>query len=235
MAIYGELHAHSTFSFLDGASDPEELVIEATRLELSALALTDHHGLYGVVRFAEAARAAGLATVFGAEVSIDGGERTGVPDPSGEHLVILARSPEGYRELSTLLSDGHLARGDKGVPAITAEMVSRSADWTVLTGCRKGPVTRALENHGPRAAGRVLDQWRDRLGDRLVMEIWDHGYAQDRVRNDALVELALERRMRIVATGNVHYATPQEFRRAQLMAAIRSRRTLDEPFGVPTV
>jgi len=231
MAIYGELHAHSTFSFLDGASDPEELVIEAARLELSALALTDHHGLYGVVRFAEAARAAGLATIFGAEVSIDGGERSGVPDPSGDHLVVLARSPEGYRELSTMLSDGHLARGDKGVPVITADMVSRAADWTVLTGCRKGPITRALEAHGPRAAGRVLDEWRERLGDRLVMEIWDHGYAQDRVRNDALVELALARQMRIVATGNVHYATPSEFRRAQLMAAIRSRRTLDELEG----
>ena len=58
MVTYGELHAHSGFSFLDGASDPEELVVEATRLKLSGLALTDHHGFYGVVRFAEAARAA---------------------------------------------------------------------------------------------------------------------------------------------------------------------------------
>ncbi len=67
MATYAELHAHSGFSFLDGASDPEELVAEAVRLGLSGLALTDHHGLYGVVRFAEAARALGLPTIFGAE------------------------------------------------------------------------------------------------------------------------------------------------------------------------
>ena len=65
MATYGELHAHSGFSFLDGASDPEELVVEATRLGLSGLALCDHDGLYGVVRFAEAARALGLRTIFG--------------------------------------------------------------------------------------------------------------------------------------------------------------------------
>ena len=112
MAGYGELHAHSGFSFLDGASDPEELVAEAARLGLTGLALTDHHGLYGVVRFAEAARALGVATVFGAELSIDADDdRVGVTDPSGEHLVVLARSPDGYRALSTLLAGAHLKRG----------------------------------------------------------------------------------------------------------------------------
>ncbi len=67
---YAELHAHSGFSFLDGSSDPEELVAEADRLGLVALALTDHHGFYGVVRFAEAARVCGLPTVFGSEVTL---------------------------------------------------------------------------------------------------------------------------------------------------------------------
>src|SRR5262245_51567439 len=67
---YAELHCHSNFSFLDGASHPEELAEEAARLGLEALALTDHDGLYGVVRFAEAARAVGLRTVFGAEVTL---------------------------------------------------------------------------------------------------------------------------------------------------------------------
>ncbi|EFC83811.1 PHP domain protein [Parafrankia sp. EUN1f] len=66
---YAELHCHSAFSFLDGASQPEDLVAEAVRLGLSALALTDHNGMYGTVRFAEAAAAAGLPTVFGTEVS----------------------------------------------------------------------------------------------------------------------------------------------------------------------
>ena len=118
MAAYAELHAHSGFSFLDGASDPEELAAEAARLELSALALTDHHGLYGVVRFAEAARAFGLATVFGAEVTLGGDDRTGVPDPSGEHVVVLAASPEGYRQLSVVLAEALMARGEKGAPRL---------------------------------------------------------------------------------------------------------------------
>jgi error-prone DNA polymerase len=70
---YAELHCHSNFSFLDGASHPEELATEAARLGLEALALTDHNGFYGVVRFAEAAREVGLPTVFGAEITLTPG------------------------------------------------------------------------------------------------------------------------------------------------------------------
>src|SRR5687768_7396044 len=98
---YAELHCHSNFSFLDGASHPEELAEEAVRLGLEALAVTDHDGLYGIVRFAEAARAVGLRTIFGAEMTL-GLEKApvGDPDPPGDHLVVLARGPEGYARLS---------------------------------------------------------------------------------------------------------------------------------------
>jgi len=90
---YAELHCHSNFSFLDGASHPEELVEEAARLGLTALALTDHDGFYGVVRFAEAARAVGLPTVFGAELTLGATRpQSGVADPEGTHLVVLAAS-----------------------------------------------------------------------------------------------------------------------------------------------
>ena len=234
MATYGELHAHSGFSFLDGASDPEELVAEAVRLGLSALALTDHTGLYGVVRFAEAARALGLATVFGTELTLEGGgERVGEPDPTGEHLVVLARSPEGYRRLSTLLGTAHLARGEKGTPTFSYEQLGAQTDeWVVLTGCRKGPLTRALEREGPRAARRALDQLIDAFGrTAIAVELWDHGDVSDAARNDALAEIALRARVGVVATGNVHYATPDGFARANVLAAIRARRSLDEMQG----
>ncbi len=96
---YAELHCHTNFSFLDGASHPEELADEAARLGLAALAVTDHDGLYGVVRFALAARATGLPTVFGAELTLDA-PRTppnGYADPPGEHLVVLADGPGRVR------------------------------------------------------------------------------------------------------------------------------------------
>src|SRR5918992_3210736 len=93
---YAELHCHSNFSFLDGASHPEELVEEAARLGLEALALTDHDGVYGVVRFAEAARQFGLPTVFGAELSLGVSKlEQGAADPPGRHLLVIARDPTG--------------------------------------------------------------------------------------------------------------------------------------------
>jgi error-prone DNA polymerase len=192
VATYAELHVHSGFSFLDGASDPEELVAEAHRLGLSGLGLTDHHGLYGVVRFAQAARAFDLRSVYGAELTFDGtDERVGVPDPSGTHLVVLARSPEGYRQLSVALAEGHLARGEKGVPRFTREVLAQR-DWQVLTGCRKGSLTRALYEDGPRGARRALDELIDLVGrDRVAVELWDHGHPDDVGRNDALSAVAL--------------------------------------------
>ena len=234
MAVYGELHAHSGFSFLDGASDPEELVSEAARLGLTGLALTDHHGLYGVVRFAEAARALGVATVFGAEVTLDGhDDRVGVPDPSGDHLVILARSPEGYRRLATMLGEAHLARGEKGAPRFTLEEVARDAgEWLVLTGCRKGPLTRALMREGPRSADRELARLIEAFGrENIAVELWDHGGFDDVARNDVLAQVALNRGVAPVATGNVHYATPDAFARANVLSAIRARRSLEQMQG----
>ncbi|WP_396134689.1 PHP domain-containing protein [Cellulomonas sp. ATA003] len=158
---YAELHAHSAFSFLDGANQPEELAAEAARLGLSALALTDHDGLYGVVRFAQAARDVGLPTVFGAELHLPAPGRTGdvldpptgVPDPRSTHLLVLARGADGYRNLSRAIATAHLATGHKGAAAYTLEGLAEQADgqWLVLTGCRKGAVRRALEGHGLRA------------------------------------------------------------------------------------
>src|SRR5436309_9186001 len=94
---YAELHCHTAYSFLDGASHPERLAEEAARLGLEALAITDHDGMYGVVRFAEAAREVGLPTVFGAELSLGLSKpQNGAADPEGNHLLVLARDPAGY-------------------------------------------------------------------------------------------------------------------------------------------
>jgi len=98
---YAELHCHSAFSFLDGASTPEQLVAEAVRLGLNALAITDHDGLYGIVRFNEAAREAGLRTLFGAELTLGPGpvgERHSGPGPVRRQRSVTAR-PAGARRV----------------------------------------------------------------------------------------------------------------------------------------
>jgi len=245
---YAELHCHTNFSFLDGASHPEELVDEAARLGLSALAVTDHDGCYGIVRFALAARAAGVPTVFGAELTLgmdkyDAGE----PDPPGEHLVVLADGPVGYARLARAVSAGQLA-GEKGAPCFSLEGLHAAArtgvhlngyrdapgndSWFVLTGCRKGAVPRALLSDGPAAARRALDRLTTAFGrDRVLVELWDHGDPLDRHRNDALAQVAVHAGVEVVATNNVHYATPRQRPLATALAAIRSRRSLDEMDG----
>ncbi|KJY26074.1 PHP domain-containing protein, partial [Streptomyces sp. NRRL S-495] len=111
---WAELHVHSTYSFLDGASDPAELVAEAVRLGIETLAVTDHDGLYAAPVFAVEARRAGIGTVFGAELTLDAAlAPTGAADQDGEHLLVLARGAEGYRRLSKAIGDAHLAGAGK--------------------------------------------------------------------------------------------------------------------------
>src|ERR671920_868539 len=145
---YAELHSHTNFSFLDGASHPEELAEEASRLGLTGLAVTDHDGFYGVVRFSEAARELGLPPVFGAELSLDLPQpQNGEPDPEGRHLLALARGPDGYAKLGRTIADGQLTGAEKGKPAYgDLEQIAGklTGDVVVLTGCRKGVVPHAL-------------------------------------------------------------------------------------------
>ena len=230
---YAELHCHSNFSFLDGASHPEELAEEAARLGLEALALTDHDGFYGVVRFAEAAAALGVPTVFGTELTLDLPRRSqqGVADPEGHHLLVLARDPDGYARLSRAASAAHMRAGEKGLPKASLEDLAgaHGGRWQVLTGCRKGTVPAALVDRGPAVAARELAKLTDAFGrDSVAVELWDHGDPLDSARNDALVALAVKAGVDVVATNNVHYATPARRPLATALAAVRARRSLDE-------
>ncbi len=104
--------------------------------------------------------------------------------------------------------------------------------WFALTGCRKGTVPRALLADGPAAARRALDRLIEAFGrDRVLVELWDHGDPLDRHRNDALVQVAMQAGVEVVATNNVHYAAPRQRPLATALAAIRSRRSLDEIDG----
>ena len=221
--------------------------------------------MYGAVRFAEAAGAAGLATVFGAEITLDlTRAQTGVADPEGSHLVVLARGPTGYARLCQALSAAHLLGREKGRPVLDLALLAaigagadldlstismsdepslppllpaRTGDggadhWTVLTGCRKGAVTRALINSGPAAARDQLARLQRHFGRaNVAVEIWDHGEPLAGARNDALAELACQLGADVVATNNVHYHHPGRSHLATAMAAVRGRRSLDDMDG----
>ena len=241
---YAELHSHSRFSFMDGSSNPEELVAEAIRLKLDALALTDRDGFYGVVRFAEAATEAGLPTVFGAELTLDApgsSRRSGSVLPSDRRrqyrsVVVLARDAAGYAALGTLVSRAHMA-GRKGEPRLsTGDFLEAAAAhrdrWAILTGAHGGSVPSALVDHGPGAAARELDRLIGAAGTgNVFVELWDHGDPLDSHRNDALAELGVRRGVQPVCANAVRYATPADRRLADALAAVGDRRSLDDHDG----
>ncbi|MEV6876713.1 error-prone DNA polymerase [Amycolatopsis sp. NPDC051128] len=234
-APYAELHVHSNFSFLDGASHPETLVEEAARLELDALVLTDHDGMYGAVRFNDAARELGVRVGFGAELSLDlPAPQGGEPDPAGSHLLVIARRQEGYRRLCRVISHAQLAGGKKGRPRYDLEeLVDELAGHVVvLTGCRKGAVRRALAEHGPAAARAELARLAGWFGRRHVaVELTDHRLPLDSAANDHLAELADDLRLPTVVSGNVHYARPDDAVVADVVAAVRARRPAEDLEG----
>ncbi|NLU81813.1 error-prone DNA polymerase [Rhodococcus sp. HNM0569] len=220
---YAELHAHSAYSFLDGASPPEELVEEAARLGLEAVALTDHDGFYGVVRFAEAARELGVRTVFGSELTLD-----------DQHLLVLARGQEGYRRLSRQIAAAHLAGGEKGMLRYDLDALSDAAGghWQILTGCRKGSVRAALARSGESAAESALHALIDRFGrERVTVELTHHGMPEDVERNGILARLAARAGVGVVASTAAHFARPDRSRLAMAMAAVGARSSLDDAAG----
>ncbi len=235
---YAELHAHSHYSFLDGASSPEALVNEAVRLGLDGIALTDHDGFPGAPRFAEAAAEhRNLATVYGSELSLGlDVPQLGVADPAGTHLLVLAQGVSGYHRLSSAITEAQLAGMQKGRPFYDLDTLAAAAhdEWVVLTGCRKGAVRQALAGASNRAdaerdARHEVDRLTGLFGrDRVFVELTDHGHPGDDTRNDRLSALAAEAGLPVVATGAVHAATLEDTQLAEAMAAIRSRRSLTE-------
>ncbi|MDX6249086.1 MAG: error-prone polymerase [Kribbellaceae bacterium] len=237
---YAELHCHSYYSFLDGASSPEHLVEESVRLGLHALALTDHDGFYGVVRMAEAAEEyEDLHTVFGAELSLELTKpQNGMADPEGSHLLVLAERQQGYHRLAGAITEAQLRGQEKGRPVYDLEELAAIGEdsWLILTGCRKGLVRRALElggqADGPAAAAKELDRLTALFGkDRVVVELIDHGLPMDTTKNAVLARLAADQGLPVVATNNVHYAQPRRHKLAAAIAAVRARRSLDEMDG----
>ncbi len=218
---WAELHCHSSYSFLDGASSPKELIEEAVRLGVEALAVTDHDGMYGAVQLKEAAKGSGVGTVFGAELTLDLPAGQGEPDPGGRHLLVLARDAEGYGRLSGAITRAQLAGGEKGRPVYDlADLAdAHGGHWAILTGCRKGLAH----------TGGGLPLLIELFGrENVYAELIDHDQPLDDARNDALHDLAGRIGIEVVASNNVHYAAPKDASLAAALAAVRARRGLDD-------
>ena len=245
MSAYTELHLHTSFSFLDGASPPEELIGRAVELGFNALAVTDHNGLYGAMEFAKLAHDVGVRPITGAEVTL----------LDGSHLTLLAENGTGYGNLCRLLTEAHRLR-DPEPPSRRLEIpfqlrtvgVSRPAQRTeapdprldpallerhgegiiLLTGCRRGQLSQLLDDGQFGEAEAVLRQYVAWLGaDNVFVELQHNLVFGDSRRVTHLVQLAEHVGVRSVATGNVHYHLPERHRLNDVLTAIRHRTTLD--------
>ena len=209
MTSYAELHARSYFSFLDGASAPEDMVARAHELGYAAVAVTDIDGVYGVPRAHLAARQLGVHLVLGAEVSValdEAAAQAGVP---AGRIVLLALDGKGWARLTRIITAGRM-RHPKGAACATwDEVAADTRGLFALTGGVSGPVDRALGDplRGPAAARAWLACLAEAFGERLAVELTHHLRPGDDERLAALGRLAREARIGRVVTQDARYAT----------------------------
>jgi error-prone DNA polymerase len=215
---YVELHCHSSYSFLDGASLPEELAARAAELGYSALALTDHDGVYGSLEFAHAAKSLGVRPITGAEVTFG----------DSSHVTLLVETSRGYANLCRILTEAHAGTRQEGredreplAPSVSRKFVEEHAEGLVcLSGCARN----GLAVRDPNAAARLADAFGR---ERFLVELQRPYERGDARRNAALRDLAEHLGVETVATGNVHAHAARRTLLQDTLVAIRCRTSLD--------
>src|SRR4051812_46982039 len=227
---YVELHLHSCFSFLDGASHPVEIAAAAARQGHATLALTDHDGLHGAMEHAQACKSLGIRPITGAEVTLD----------DGSHLTLLCEDATGYRNLCLLLTRSHAGTREWSASgtarrvqaaSVSLEDVERHAQGLVcLSGCaRDGAVGGRVERGEHAAAAAVARRLRAAFGpDRFRIELQRPFGRNDRRRNRHLAQLAERLGIPCVASGNVHAHECDRVPLQDAFVAVRLGTTLDE-------
>src|SRR5579862_3950959 len=213
---YVELHAHSAYSFLDGASQPEELAASAAELGYEAVALTDHDGVYGSLEFAHAAKQLGVQPITGAEVTLTG----------GTHVTLLVENAAGYANLCRLITAAHAhTRPKEGreplPPALDQALLEELNDGLV---CLSGCARHGIGVHDPNAAARLARAFGR---DRFYVELQRPYERGDARRNAALRNLAETLGVRTVATGDVHAHHLSRAALQDVLVAVRCRTSLD--------
>jgi error-prone DNA polymerase len=216
---YAELHCHSYYSFHDGASSLEELMLRAGELGYQALAITDHNNLCGAMRFAQLAKSLEMKGITGAELTLRG----------GFHLTLLAKDRMGYRNLCRLITAAHAA-GERNEPELPPELLPEHAEGLiVLSGCTQGELAQLTANSRPDAGGKLVRQYLNWFGtENYYIELQHNLVFDDSERIKKLLEIARETGARVAATGNVHYHVRERHRLQDCLVAIRNCRSLEE-------
>jgi error-prone DNA polymerase len=234
-----ELHLHTCYSFLEGASLPEEMANQAARLGYTALAITDHDGLYGAMEFAQACASAGVQPIIGVELTLLHGlldHRSGLV-----HLTLLAENEQGYANLCRLITLAHkrtrswepaathLPADDPRPPALDpADLAAHAEGLIALSGCRQSEVARLVDREQCSQAEQAVHQLVDTFGQHnTFIEVQNNLVQGDTRRVQRLAQLAERLDLPLVATGNAHYHLRSRHRLQDAMVAVKHRSTLE--------
>lgn len=227
------LHTHSHYSLLDGLAKIDDLVKEAARLEMPALALTDHGNLYGAIEFYKKATSAGIKPIIGVEAYIATGSRHSKNPGTDErrfHLTLLAESNEGYQNLLHLVTLSHL-EGFYYKPRMDKELLRKYSKGLIATsGCLSGEIPRALFAQDLEKAKRLIREYQEIFGkDNFFIELSHHPNVPNHPQiQNALRELAGELRVPIVATQDIHYLHKEDAQAQDVLLAIQTNTRLDD-------
>ncbi|MGC2161518.1 MAG: error-prone DNA polymerase [Silvibacterium sp.] len=235
---YVELHAASAFSFLQAASQPESLIERAVELQMDAMALLDHNGIYGSARFHTSAQRNSIRAHIGAEISVSSFEPRLTPPAWLPHqhkreparIPLLCESRQGYQNLCQLITQFKMREAMKGDGAATFDDLQQYASGLVcLTGGDEGPLAAALVRGGETAGRETVEQLTRIFGrENVYVEVQRHQEREEEWRNQAAIRIARSLRLPLVATNGVSYATAYDREVQDLFTAIRSHVELDQ-------
>jgi DNA polymerase-3 subunit alpha len=231
MTDFVHLHLHTEFSLLDGACRIDELLDEAARLKMPALAVTEHGNMFSSVVFHDHARARGIKPILGCEVYVAQGSRFEKSGPQTEtnHLVLLAETNEGYRNLIKLVSAGY-TEGFYYRPRIDKDLLAQHAKGLIgLSSCLKGEVASALKVEQARPALEAAARLRDILGqNNFFLEMQYQGIEEQKVVNKGILPLARELNLPLVATNDVHYLRQGDSQPHDILLCIGTGKTVND-------
>ena len=225
-AEFVHLHVHSQYSLLDGALKIKDLVQRVADGGMRAVAVTDHHNMFGAITLYKIAKQAQVQAILGCELDVrySGG--------AAHHLPVLAASPEGYKNLVWLVSRGHVAAPSERAGEATIafdELAAHSRGLVALTGCMGGVVPQAILEQGEGRGRELLAALRDAFEPGSVyVELQDHGLPEQPVLNEILVGLARQLDLALVATNDVHYAERSDADAHLYLSCIKTGRSLEE-------
>ncbi|MBI5419020.1 MAG: DNA polymerase III subunit alpha [Deltaproteobacteria bacterium] len=231
MKEFVHLHLHSQYSLLDGTIKIKDLVRKVQEMRMPAVALTDHGGMMGTVDFYEKATQAGIRPILGCEIYVAPGSRHERRTVQGEekayHLILLAESQDGYRNLIRLVSRAHV-EGYYYKPRVDKEILREHGKGLIATSaCLQGEIPRVLMQEGPQKAAETLEEYKDIFGGgRFYVEIQDNGLKEQNRANELLVRLARGTGTPLVATNDCHYLEQKDARVHDILLCLQTGKTI---------